>query len=121
MTEDDFRAILQTELAPIKAQLNELRQDLAVVRAHTDGIPLLGSAIERGKTMDDFKQYRRNQISELRPFVQGEDLTGVSITEADKLAGSPKVGDWIARNPNNHDDKWLMAEKYFKGQNFKPV
>jgi hypothetical protein len=46
MTEDDFRAILQTELAPIKAQLNELRQELAVVRAHTDGIPLLGGAIE---------------------------------------------------------------------------
>jgi hypothetical protein len=45
MTEDDFRAILQTELAPIKAQLHELRQELAVVRAHTDGIPLLGSAI----------------------------------------------------------------------------
>lgn len=49
----------------------------------------------------------------MRPYVPGEDLTGVSISDADKANGSPKVGDMIARNPKNHEDKWLVSEKYF--------
>ena len=34
--------------------------------------------------------------------------------QADKDAGSPKVGDMIARNPNNHEDQWLVNATYFK-------
>ena len=44
--------------------------------------------------------------------------TGVSDVSGD--AGSPKVGDMIARNPKNHDDKWLVAAVYF-ADNFEPV
>ena len=62
----------------------------------------------------EYKQYHRKGLSELRPYIQGEDLTGVSISEADKQNGSPKEGDMIARNPKNHDDKWLVAKKYFE-------
>lgn len=61
-----------------------------------------------------FKNYRRKGHSEMRPYLEGEILLpNVSISEADKLNGSPKVGDMIARNPKNHDDQWLVAEKYF--------
>lgn len=70
--------------------------------------------------MSEFKRYRRSQIGELRPYVEGEDLTGVSISPADSDAGSPKVGDMIARNPANHMDKWLVAEQYFK-DNFEEI
>jgi hypothetical protein len=70
--------------------------------------------------MSEFKQYRRKQIAELRPFEEGEVLEGVSISQPDKDAGSPKVGDMIARNPKNHDDKWLVAKQYFE-DNFEPV
>lgn len=42
------------------------------------------------------------------------------ISEEDKKAGSPKVGDMIARNPKNHLDKWLVAEKYFQ-DNFEEI
>lgn len=63
--------------------------------------------------MSEFKQYRRKQIAELRPFVPGETLEGVSISAPDKEAGSPKDGDMIARNPKNHADKWLVAALYF--------
>jgi len=60
-----------------------------------------------------FKQYRRTQIAELRPY-QGEALSDrVSISKPDLEAGSPKIGDMIARNPKNHDDQWLIAEEYF--------
>lgn len=68
----------------------------------------------------DFKQYRRIQVAELRPYVPGEEAEGVSISEADMLAGSPKVGDMIARNPKNHADQWLVAAQYF-ADNFEPL
>jgi hypothetical protein len=70
--------------------------------------------------MSEFKQYRRKQIAELRPYVEGEVLSDrVSVSKSDREAGSPKVGDMIARNPINHEDQWLVAEKYFN-DNFEP-
>lgn len=70
--------------------------------------------------MADFKRYRRKQVAEMRPYLAGEQLSEkVSVSPADKEAGSPKVGDMIARNPENHDDQWLVAQKYFE-ENFEP-
>ena len=37
----------------------------------------------------------------------------VSVSDADLKNGSPKIGDMIARNPLNHNDQWLVSEKYF--------
>lgn len=70
--------------------------------------------------MNNWKQYKRKGLSEMRPWVEGEDVTGVSISDADKLNGSPKNGDMIARNPKNYNDKWLVAKKYFE-DNLEPV
>lgn len=67
-----------------------------------------------------FKQYRRKSISEMRPYVEGEGLIGVSVSEADLKNGSPKVGDMIARNPKNHEDQWLVAKEYFN-DNLEPI
>lgn len=68
-----------------------------------------------------FKQYRRKQIAELRPYEEGEVLDPkVSVSKADADAGSPKVGDMIARNPKNHEDQWLVAAKYFQ-DNFEEL
>lgn len=58
-------------------------------------------------------KYARTNIVEMRRYVNGEDMTGISISTEDRLHGSPKVGDMIARNPANHADKWLVAEAYF--------
>ena len=71
-----------------------------------------------------FKQYRRSKIAELRPYIPGErindyDCPHVSISEEDLKAGSPKLGDMIARNPKNHADLWLVAAHYF-ADNFEP-
>lgn len=72
--------------------------------------------------MSEFKQYRRKQIAELRSYVPGECLLEqqISISVADITAGSPKLGDMIARNPKNHDDQWLVAAQYF-ADNFEPI
>jgi hypothetical protein len=69
---------------------------------------------------EDFKKYRKKQTAELRPYKEGEQLTGVSITEVDARKGSPKLGDMIARNPEDHNDQWLVAADYFK-TNFEPI
>ena len=68
----------------------------------------------------NWQQYKRKGLSEMRPYVDGEDLTRVSISAADRDNGSPKIGDMIARNPVNHDDQWLVAKKYFE-DNLEPA
>lgn len=70
--------------------------------------------------MSTFQQYRRKQIAELRAWEEGDDMYGISVSEEDRKAGSPKVGDMIARNPKNHLDQWLVAAAYF-ADNFEPV
>ena len=62
----------------------------------------------------EFRKFRRKNVSEMREYVKGEKLNDrVSISDADLENGSPKKGDMIARNPMNHNDQWLVAEKYF--------
>jgi hypothetical protein len=70
--------------------------------------------------MGEFARYRRKEIAELRPYVPGETLEVVSISQVDRDAGSPKLGDMIARNPKNHADQWLVSAAYF-ADNFEPV
>jgi hypothetical protein len=70
--------------------------------------------------MTEFKPYRRKQIAELRPWQPGDDMSRVSISAADREAGSPKAGDMIARNPKDHGDQWLVAAAYF-AENFEPT
>lgn len=70
--------------------------------------------------MTDFVKYRRKQIVELRPYIEDEDISDISISKEDGLAGSPKIGDMIARNPKNHKDQWLVAAQYF-ADNFEEI
>lgn len=68
-----------------------------------------------------FDKYQRKELAELRP-VDEQDMVvynkgmmnWVSVSKADFENGSPKLGDMIARNPKNHDDQWLVAQKYFE-------
>jgi hypothetical protein len=73
----------------------------------------------RNKPMG-FVQYRRTQITELRPYEPGEAIDGISISAPDKEAGSPKPGDMIGRNPKTHADQWLVATQYFS-DNFEAI
>lgn len=68
----------------------------------------------------EFIQYRRSQIAELRMYEPEEDMTMISVSVPDAEAGSPRLGDMIARNPKNHADQWLVAAQYFR-DNFEPL
>lgn len=60
-------------------------------------------------------RYRRTNVAEMRPYIPGEDLTYISVSEQD----TPEPGGMIARNPANHSDQWYVARKYFE-DNFEP-
>jgi len=61
--------------------------------------------------MCNFKQYKRKGLSEMRPYVQGEDMDDVSVADVD----NPETDmGMIARNPKNHKDQWYVARQYFE-------
>ena len=64
--------------------------------------------------MSHFKRYIRTNVAEMAHWTPEYDMSRVSVSQADKENGSPKIGDMIARNPLNHNDQWLVAKKYFE-------
>jgi hypothetical protein len=64
--------------------------------------------------MSGWKKYRKVATEEMRPYVLGEDLTGVSVSQED----TPEEGGMIARNTDNHVDQWYVAKDFF-AKNYK--
>ena len=58
--------------------------------------------------------YRKKELQELIPLVEGLPMGLVSISDADKKNGSPKKGDMIAFNPKDGTDMWLVSEQDYK-------
>lgn len=59
-----------------------------------------------------WKKYRKNTITEIRPYQLGEDLTGIDVSDIAKANGSPQYGDFIARDPAKPQDQWLLTNEY---------
>lgn len=59
--------------------------------------------------------YHKHAITEMRPYIEGEDLTGISVSDGDE----PKEGGMIARNPQDHNDQWYIAPEYFNDNYIK--
>jgi hypothetical protein len=78
--------------------------------------------------MAKFKKFKRSGFSEMRLVTDKEievgpealRASGISVSEVDAREGSPKPGDVIARNPEDHEDQWLVAKKYFE-ENFEEL
>ncbi|MEO7049655.1 MAG: hypothetical protein ABI091_30405 [Ferruginibacter sp.] len=61
----------------------------------------------------DFKQYRRKGLSEMRPYKKSDwKDSSISVSEADKQLPT-LIGGYVARNPKDHKDQWYVAKKYF--------
>ena len=67
-----------------------------------------------------YKQYRKKTPIDVMPWSEDIDMSGVTVNPNDRYAGSPKLGDMIGRNPNNHADRWLISERYF-AESYVPV
>ncbi len=70
--------------------------------------------------MSEFKQYKRKGLSEMRPYIKGEDMTGISLSDPDREKGPDNDMGMVARNPENHADQWYVARKYFD-DNLEPA
>ena len=60
--------------------------------------------------MTAYKEYRKKQNQLLRPYVPGEDMSHISVSATD----TPELGGMIGINPNNTDDQWYVAKKFFE-------
>jgi hypothetical protein len=58
-----------------------------------------------------WKRYQRKGLSEMRPYILHEDLSGVSVSSTDNPWTDMGM---IARNPEDHNDQWYVARKYFE-------
>lgn len=59
----------------------------------------------------EWVRYRKTAITEMRPWQPGDWHPATVVQQAE---GSPKIGDMIARDPNNPSDEWLITAKFFK-------
>lgn len=64
----------------------------------------------------NWKSVRKKGITEVRPYREGEPLTDVSM----QPGVSPQPGDYIARDPNNHNDQWLISKDFYD-RNYEEV
>lgn len=65
--------------------------------------------------MNGWKKYRKKTTQDMRPYIPGEDLTGISVSKED----IPELGGMIARNPDNHKDQWYVGKEFFE-KNYEP-
>jgi hypothetical protein len=56
----------------------------------------------------NIKMYRKKSAQAMRPYVDGEDLTGVSVSAED----TPEIGGMIAIGDDN-DAKWYVSKTFF--------
>ncbi|MFZ4699290.1 MAG: hypothetical protein ACOYMG_04510 [Candidatus Methylumidiphilus sp.] len=66
--------------------------------------------------MSEFKNYLKKSAQPMRPYIPGEDLSGISVNKED----TPEAGGMIAMNPNNPSDQWYVSKAYFE-ENYKPA
>ena len=56
------------------------------------------------------KSYRKKNTQAMRPYVPGEDLTGISVNVED----TPELGGMIAVNAANDKDRWYISKAFFE-------
>ena len=61
---------------------------------------------------EEFKQYKRKGLSEMRPYVKGE--LAHSVISVSKEDDPDTDMGMVARNPKNHKDQWYVSRKYFE-------
>jgi len=60
--------------------------------------------------MNEFKNYTKTKVLPMRPYIPGENLTGISVWAGDIL----EKGGMIAMNPKEPKDMWYVAKKLFE-------
>lgn len=116
---------LQEENEQLRARLQRAEEALRMILTHdpADGQCDNGyspeyvarEALTHPDPESEWKQYKRTNVIEMRPYILGEDLAGISVSDQDD---PPNDHGMVARNPKNHADQWYVARAYFE-ENFE--
>lgn len=63
----------------------------------------------------NYKNYRKKTIQQMRPYIPGEDLTGVSVSKED----TPELGGMIAIGADNQA-LWYVSKRFYE-ENYELV
>lgn len=63
-----------------------------------------------------FKWYRKKGFTPMRPYIPGEALDGVSVSDGN----IPENGGMIAVDPTDVTDMWYVSKEYFQ-KNYEEV
>lgn len=58
--------------------------------------------------MSEYKLYRKKALQPMRLYEPGENLSGVSVAPGEV----PAEGDYIAMNPDNESNRWLVKKEF---------
>jgi len=65
----------------------------------------------KGNTMGDYKNYyNKNNVQPIRPYVPGEDMSGIYVYQGDIV----EEGGMIACLPYNPVVKWYITREFFE-------
>lgn len=67
-----------------------------------------------------FRLHRMKRTTPMRPWVEGEDMTGIAVDATTAAEGGPQPGDMVAHNPGNPQDQWLVRADHYR-MHFEPV
>lgn len=67
------------------------------------------------RKQDPWRRYRKTATQEMRPYILGEDLSGVSVNAED----TPERGGMVARHAANPKDQWYVSKQFFE-ENYEP-
>ena len=57
-----------------------------------------------------WQPHYKTAVQWLRPYIPGEDMTGISVQDGD----TPEEGGWIGMNPHNIKDRWYVSKEYYE-------
>ena len=60
--------------------------------------------------MEGYALFKRKGTGWFKPWSPDEDMTGVSVSEAD----TPGPGGWIGVNKDDPTDRWYVNPDYFR-------
>ena len=69
---------------------------------------------------EGFSNYRLVTYFEMADWTPEFDMTGVIVSQVDRINGSPKEGDKIVRHPVDSNDRWLITAEDFR-HHYRPL
>lgn len=108
---DDVLKIKGVGFRTVEEEILKDGQSFILLKDELERLAIKDLNRQRNRKMAaNFKYYKKKGLQPMRPYILGEDLTGVSVNKED----TPEEGGMIAMNPKNPEDRWYVAKKFFE-------